>query len=227
IPLNQNIANPFQLNTVTFNSTAGSFFLGGNPLSFTGASNTITQSSSNGQSVANSINNPGAKPTTLTLTGNGSGIVTLSGVISIGGGGKDYSITKSGTSTFTLSGANTYGGTTTISGGVLNIQNATALGSTASGTTVASGAALQIQNNISVGTEALTLNGSGVASDGAFRNISGNNSFAGAITFGSACTISSDAGTLTLSGNLNNAGFLFTESGAGNVTMSGVISGAG
>ena len=84
--------------------------------------------------------NPGAKPTTLTLTGNGSGIVTLSGVISIGGGGKDYAITKSGTSTFTLSGANTYGGTTTISGGVLNIQNATALGSTASGTTVAAGA---------------------------------------------------------------------------------------
>src|SRR3954462_8074834 len=41
IPLNQNIANPFQLNSLTFNSTAGSFFLGGNPLAFTGASNTI------------------------------------------------------------------------------------------------------------------------------------------------------------------------------------------
>src|SRR5436190_24088639 len=49
IPLNQNIANPFQLNSLTFNATAGSFFLGGYPISFTGASNTITQSSSNGQ----------------------------------------------------------------------------------------------------------------------------------------------------------------------------------
>jgi fibronectin-binding autotransporter adhesin len=227
VPLNQNIANPFQLNTLAFSATAGSFFLGGNALAFTGASNTITQSSSNAQSIANSIAANSNSTVVLTLAGNGSGMVTLSGAITAGSGNRDYAITKTGTSTFTLSGANTYGGATTISAGVLNIQNAAALGTTASGTTVASGAALQIQNNTAVGTEALTLNGSGVASDGAFRNVSGNNSFAGAITFGSASRISSDSGTLTLSGNVNNGGFLFTESGAGNVTISGVISGAG
>lgn len=226
-PLNQNIAPTFQLNTLSFAVGSGSFFLGGNALAFTGASNTIVQGSSNAQSIANDIVNPGSKPTILTLTGNGSGIVTLSGVISIGGGGKDYAITKTGPSTFTLSGTNTYGGATTISAGVLRIQNASALGSIASGTTVASGAALQIQGGIAVGTEALTLNGSGIANDGAFRNVSGNNSFAGAITFASASTISSDAGTLTLTGNVNNGGFLFTENGAGNVTITSVISGAG
>jgi hypothetical protein len=40
---------------------------------------------------------------------------------------------------------------------VLNIQNATALGTTGGSTTVASGAALQLQGGISVGAEALTL----------------------------------------------------------------------
>src|SRR5947207_13229586 len=43
VPLNQNIANPFQLNSLTFSGTAGSFFLGGNLLAFTGISNPINQ----------------------------------------------------------------------------------------------------------------------------------------------------------------------------------------
>lgn len=225
-PLNQNITGTFQLKTITFASGSGSFFLGGSALAFTGASNSITQSSSNAQSIANTFT-ASANSIVLTLTGNGTGVVTLSGVINTAGGSKDYSITKTGTSTFTLSGANAYRGATNINAGVLNIQNASALGDIVAGTTVASGAALQIQGNIAVGNEALTLNGSGVASDGALRNISGTNSYSGAITFGSASTISSDAGTLTLSGNLNNGGFLFTETGAGNVTITSVISGSG
>lgn len=226
-PLNQNIATPFQLNTLAFDSTAGSFFLGGNALAFTGASNTISQASSNAQSIANSFTASTNSTVTLTLTGNGTGIVTLSGAINSGSGNRDYAITKTGASTFVLSGASTYGAATTISAGVLNIRNASALGSTASGTSVTSGAALEIQGGIAVGTEALALNGSGISNGGAFRNVSGSNSFAGVITFGSASTISSDAGTLTLSGNLNNGGFLFTESGAGNVTITSVISGTG
>jgi autotransporter-associated beta strand protein len=228
VPLNQNInTTAFQLNSLAFSTTSGGFFLGGSPLAFTGTGNLISQGSSNAQSIANDFTATKNALVTLTLTGDGSGLVTLSGAINTGSGSHDYAITKTGTSVYVLSGANGYRGATTISAGALNIQNATALGTTASGTTVASGAALQIQNSIAVGTEALTLNGSGIASDGAFRNISGNNSFAGPITFGSASRISSDSGTLTLSGNVNNGGFLFTESGSGNVTITGVISGAG
>lgn len=227
VPLNQNIATEFQLNTLTFNSMAGAFFLGGGSLSFTGASRTITQVSSNAQSIANNIIAGNNSTVVLTLAGNGAGLVTLSGSISPGTGNRDYAITKTGLSTYSLTGANNYGGLTTISGGVLNIRHATALGSIASGTTVASGAALQIEGGVAVGTELLTLNGSGIASDGAFRNMSGSNSFAGAITLNSASTIGSDSGTLTLSGNVNNGGFLLTETGAGNVTMTGVISGTG
>jgi fibronectin-binding autotransporter adhesin len=156
------------------------------------------------------------------LTIDGSGNTTISGVVSGSG-----TLTKTGSGTLALSGANTYSSATTISVGVLNIQNAVALGTTAGGTTVSSGAALQVQGGIAVGTEALTLNGSGIASDGALRNISGTNSISGAITLGSATTIGSDAGTLTLSGAINNGGFLASVTGAGNATTSGVISGAG
>src|SRR5213075_3023624 len=112
--------------------------------------------------------------------------LALSGVVSGAG-----SLTKSGAGTLTLSGANTYSGLTTISAGVLNIQNNTALGTTAAGTSVTSGAALQIQGGITVGAEALTLSGTGISSDGALRNISGANSYAGDITLGSAIRINS------------------------------------
>ncbi len=136
-------------------------------------------------------------------------------------------ITKTGAGTTTLTGANTFTGNTTVSAGVLNIQNATALGTTGAGTTVNAGAALQVQGSIAVGAEALTLNGSGIANDGALRSMSGNNSWAGAVTLGSASTIASDSGTLTLSGALNNGGFAVTYGGAGNITPTGIISGAG
>jgi autotransporter-associated beta strand protein len=86
---------------------------------------------------------------------------------------------------------------------------------------------LQIQGGIAVGNEALTLNGGGIASTGALRNISGNNSWSGAITLGSASTIASDSGTLTSSGTIANGGFLATFTGAGSITSSGVISGTG
>ena len=108
-PLNQNIATPFVLNTITFNSGGGTFFLGGNSLQFNGASDTITQSSSSAESIANVITangKSGNNTETINLAGNGTGVVTLSGNILIGNGNRDYAITKTGTSTFVLSGNN-------------------------------------------------------------------------------------------------------------------------
>jgi autotransporter-associated beta strand protein len=77
-----------------------------------------------------------------------------------------------------------------------------------------------------VGAEALTLNGSGISSGGALRNVSGDNSFGGAITAESEVLITSDAGTLTLSGAMSGAQTR-TLGGAGNLAISGEISGAG
>ena len=135
-------------------------------------------------------------------------------------------LTQAGSGTLILRSANTYTGTTTISAGALNLQNATGLGTTAGGTTVASGAALQIQNNITVGAEALTLSGTGQSSTGALLNVSGNNTYGGAITRAAATTVGSTAGTLTLSGAMTG-NFATTFTGAGNITGSGVISGTG
>ena len=141
----------------------------------------------------------------------------LSGVISGTG-----SLIKNGTGTLSLSGNNTYTGTTSINVGALIIQNANSLGSAANGTTVASGAALQLQGGISVGAEALTLSGTGVSNDGALRNITGINSFSGNISLGEETRINSDAGLLTLSGNLSGTQNL-ALGGAGSITISGVI----
>lgn len=159
---------------------------------------------------------------TGTLTVNSFENSSFAGVISETG-----AVVKQGANTLTLTGANTYTGTTTVSAGVLNIQHATALGTTAAGTSVTSGAALQLEGGIAIGAEALTLNGTGVSSNGALRNISGNNSWAGAVTLGSATRINSDAGTLTMSGNFGGAQNL-TVGGAGNTVLSGVLgTGAG
>jgi autotransporter-associated beta strand protein len=156
IPLNQNIANPFQLNNLTFASGSGSFFLGGNPLAFTGSARTITQNSSSAQSIANIIAASTNSMVTLTLAGNGLGVVTLSGPINSGSGNRDYALNKTGTSTFSLSGNNNYGGGTTISGGTLIVNSSTSLGAITGGLTLNAGT-LQVATGFST-ARAIFLN---------------------------------------------------------------------
>ena len=190
---------------------------------------TITNSST-GAVTFNNINlsNSG---TSRTLTFLGSGNTSVTGVIANGSTSTAGMLMQSGTGTLTLSGANTYAGATTVSAGVLNIQNATALGTTAAGTSVTSGATLQLQNGITVGAEALTLNGAGASGQtGALDNVSGINNYGGLITLGSASTISSDSGTLNLTntGTIAGSGYGLTLAGAGNGTISSIIgTGAG
>ncbi|RFC45582.1 MAG: Autotransporter-associated beta strand repeat-containing protein, partial [Verrucomicrobia bacterium] len=149
--------------------------------------------------------------------------LTVSGAVSETGGAR--TLAKAGSGTLVLSGANSYTGTTTVSAGALNIQNATALGTTAAGTTVSSGAALQIQGGITVGAESLSLNGTGVSTTGALRNISGNNTYGGLVTLAATTRINSDAGTLTLSnaGTITGATFGLTVGGAGDTVINSII----
>ncbi|MBT5903582.1 MAG: hypothetical protein HOH58_15895, partial [Opitutaceae bacterium] len=131
--------------------------------------------------------------------------------------------TKIGDGTLIFSGAHTFTGAVTVTTGVVSVRHATGLGTTAGGVTVASGAALELQGGISIGAEALTLNGTGISNNGALRNFSGTNSYAGAITLGSDTEIQSDADTLTLSGTISGATQNLTIDGSGNTTISGVI----
>jgi fibronectin-binding autotransporter adhesin len=156
---------------------------------------------------------------TLT-TGGDNSTTTFSGIISGIGG----NITKQGTGTFVLSGANTYDGTTTVSTGVLRALNNTALGTAAGGTTVASGAALEVDGGIALGNEGLTLSGTGIANGGALRSISGSNSFGTRLnTLLADTTIGVNAGTLTLSGSITGS-FSITKVGAGDLVLAATSS---
>ena len=159
----------------------------------------------------------------LTAGGDGTNTVFAGGISGTG------SLTKAGTGTLTLNSANGYSGLTTVSAGILNIQNATGLGTTAAGTSVSNGATLQLQGGITVGAEALTLNGGAAAGEsGALVNVSGTNSFGGAITVAASSSISATGGSvLNLTGGLDKNGTVLTFNGGGTINVSTVgISGA-
>ena len=159
------------------------------------------------------------------FTVGGSTNTTFSGVITDSGGYATF--VKQGSSTLTLSGANTFNGVTTINAGALNLQSNTALGTSTSGNTVASGAALQLQNNISVTEGSFAISGSGIGTTGAIRNISGNNTLNSAITLNASSTLGSDAGTLNVTGDINlGSGQTLTTTGAGSINLSGALNGS-
>ena len=110
---------------------------------------------------------------------------------------------KSGNASLTLSGANTYAGTTTVSAGTLKLGHATALGTVAAGTTVASGAVLDLNGQNISNAEALTISGDGISAGGALINTSSTSAtYAGLVTLGANASIVGDTGAI----NLSNAG---------------------
>ena len=112
-------------------------------------------------------------------------------------------LTKSGTAILTLSGANTFTGPTTISAGILEAANPTALGTTAAGVTVASAATLALANNIATpAAEPASVAGVGAGSRGALQSDSGSNTWNGAITVAATNTRIGvqDGASLTLNG---------------------------
>ena len=159
------------INSITFSPGGGAFFLGGNALRFDGgASNSITQSSSSAESIANNFVAPASNTTqTINLTGNGTGVVTLSGVISPGTGQREYTVIKTGTSTFVLSGNNTYGGSTAVNGGTLLVNGALGTGSVSvsnAGTTLGGTGTVGGTSGVIVGTGTNIAPGNGGNSTG-------------------------------------------------------------
>ena len=169
----------------------------------------------------------------LTCGGDNSS-TTYSGSFTVGSG--TPALIKTGTGTLTLSGASTYTGTTTISQGIIKLgASSTAttgpLGNVSAGTTVSSGASLDMNgfSLTSSATESLTINGIGVSSFGALTNSSSTAAtFVGAITLASASEIEAASGNISLTGAINNAGFLLTVDGSNAVNIgTAVMSGAG
>lgn len=174
-----------------------------------------TLASSQTATISGNLHLGSASRTVNIANGAAASDLTISAVVSDGG------IVKTGAGTLTLTGANTYTGATQINAGVVNIQNNTALGTTAAGTTVASGAQLQLQGGITVAGESLSLSGSGPSSTGALQNVSGSNTWTGAVSLAADSTIQSASDTLTVSGTISGATRNLTVNGSGNTTLSG------
>ena len=207
-------------NNDQISDTSAVIILADGLLDLTDENDTIGSLSSS--STAAQVMLGGAAPGTLTV-GDATN-ATFDGVISERG-----DIVKQGDGTWTLTNNNTYDGTTTINNGVLEIEDAGALGDTTNDTTVNSGGTLALDTGITtVAGEGLTLNGTGEAGTaGALQNIGGTNEWQGTVDLGSAVTINSDAGSLEISGNIDNQTFDLTVGGAGDTTFSGVLSDTG
>ena len=146
--------------------------------------------------------------TNLTTSGwafGGAGNLTLDGVINdaTGAGSTGTTVTKSGTGTLTLGGANTYTGDTTVTEGTLQIGNGSTTGSFSNTTsiTLAGGSlAFNRSDSITQGVNFLT-NGSTLTGAGGF------------IQMGSGTTILTAANTYT-GGTVVSGGALLFSNGA-------------
>ncbi|QDU26643.1 Hemolysin, chromosomal [Anatilimnocola aggregata] len=145
---------------------------------------------------------------------NSAGALTVSGIIA------GTALTKVGSGSAILSGANTYTGATNVNAGTLVANAAAALGTTAGSTTIANGATLDVR--ASIGTEAINVQGTGVGNNGALITASGTGTVGGAVTLAGNTSIGG-AATLNITGNITG-GFALTKVGAGTTVLRGTNS---
>ncbi|TAE77930.1 MAG: hypothetical protein EAZ65_04090 [Verrucomicrobia bacterium] len=172
----------------------------------------------------------GAGYANLTI-GVDNGSSTFDGVIA--NSSSTGNLAKQGSGTITLRGTNTFGGSVSISGGVLRITRAAALGSGTKTVTINGSTTKMLELDGSGGAIALPSSVSFVTSgiSGVIRNTAGNNSIAGAFTITDGngnSRIISDGGALTLSGNVtaNRSGRVLDLAGSSTAanTFSGALS---
>ncbi len=215
-PINVNASSTLDLSSLVSSSS----------LTFTADGLTLTSASSNGAS--------GVQAGSLTITGattlNGTttfdtqtASVTLSGVVQ--DGGASSSLVKTGDRTLYLTGANTYTGQTTISGGIVKLGNNAALGDEV-GKTVINGGTLDV-NGFRAGVngnELIEVQGTGANGQGAIVNTGGSKTDAlrrvtltGDATFnsGSRFDIRNSGGDATFDMN----GFTLTKTGGSELCL--------
>jgi fibronectin-binding autotransporter adhesin len=224
-----NMANAGTGRTVTsnINLTGGAVSVTGNIIRQGGAGTENATVTLNGATLNMSGNSIGSAVNQITFLAQSGSLRNLS---ELNGGGL-FAKTTSGT--LVMETANSYTGATVVSAGVLDISHGSALGGTANGTSVAAGGTLSMSGGITVTGESLSLTADAGGS-ATLNNQSGNNTWTGNLTVdtGSDVTnralLNSDAGKLTVSGNVNlSAGTQdFVLRGDGNGEISGQITGS-
>jgi autotransporter-associated beta strand protein len=170
--------------------------------------------------------------TTLTLAGSSTNANTISGVIGDGAGGAGgMSVAKSGAGTWILSGANTYTGTTIVSGGILQLN----AGGVINGSPVSLAATPGAQIFVNGGSLTESASSDIAGNSAGLKMASGTAAFNGGLTINTGNTsttslISITGGTLTASSlTTGRQGTTFTSTTAietGNTTQGLQISGS-
>ncbi len=200
---------------------SGSAYTVDGTLDLDGFSNTIGSLAGSG-----TVEDSSATAVTLTAGGNNTSTTFSGDIINDVG---VLSLTKTGTGTLILSGANTYTGTTTVDGGTLSVTTGGASGDNLSSGAVtlendaillANGSGDTISNAITLGSGGGTINVADSASD----------TFSGVIGGSADLTVNSDTtGTLILSGANTYTGTTTVDGGTlqiGSGDTSGSIAGA-
>jgi len=119
---------------------------------------------------------------TLTINSKSSG--TMAADIISGG------LIKNGAGTLTLSGNNTYAGSTVLNGGAITAGSNTALGASGNSFTMANNTGLNLEGDITItGVSLAGVQGTGISGDGAIRNLSGDNTWNGSATLAGNATV--------------------------------------
>jgi autotransporter-associated beta strand protein len=191
---------------VTANQTIGGLRGGGtsNGTTSISASQTLVVQESGSQSYNGTIAGAGS------FRFNGSGALTLGGVVSNTGG-----ITIS-SGNLTLAAANTYTGGTTLQGGTLNLNNASAL---STGILTITGGTLGNTSggNVTLGSNAAQFWNGDFGYTGADTLDLGT----GGITLGANRTITVESGTLTAGGAISGNNLGLTKTGNGTLRLQG------
>ncbi|MEK6547673.1 MAG: autotransporter-associated beta strand repeat-containing protein, partial [Bacteroidota bacterium] len=158
-----------------------------------------------------------------TLTWDGAVVQAYTGQIS-----GSANVVKSGAGNVSLSGDNTFTGSMTVSAGSLILQHNNALGAASGNTTVSSGSNMILDGGITIAAESLSLNGALANGTGALRSINGVNAYLGQITTGGSSVYINAESDLSLASISNSVILTFgSATGAGNLVVSGAISGTG
>jgi autotransporter-associated beta strand protein len=121
-----------------------------------------------------------------------------------------------------LNSTNTYSGGTTVSGGTLNINNASAIGTgTLTLDNISTYYSVTLDNTSSTDVTLTTDNPQIWNCNFAFTGTRNLNLGAGAVTMSATRTITVNAGTLTVGGAIGGSGFGLTKAGTGALTLGG------